>query len=280
MNLEDLNPKDKHMLCFVGQGGHGKSIAASYFGKKPYYASCDGRMASVRNWWLKRDPARIKDIHFDQFRANEFDKLAVKLESLQQNCPYDCVILDPLTMIAHMLIQYGMAGRGPSAEDMKKHPKVRTAQIDDYKVESHGIKQVIDAGRYLQESGKAHFILCAHILEETHYTIGEDKPRIRRSLMTAGKQPAAMIPGMFDEVWLFTIASDPIIGKPPRYKLITAPNEEFSTLRTSCGMPTELDWTDKDVFKIAEPYLNKFTRGKEVAPNPSPNEPTIQPTTT
>lgn len=257
MKLSDFAPENKQMLCFVGKGGHGKSIGASYWPKPMYYASCDGRIKAVWDWWNRRKPEVLKDIEFDSYTAGDYDKLATKMEGFQTKNPFKngTIILDPLTMIGDMLIQYSfsMGTTGGGAP----RGRIKISGPDEYRTESAGLKKLIDGGRVLN----SHFILCAHILEDTYYALGEDKPRITRKLLTAGKAPAAALPGMFDELWLFTIASDGVIGKPPKYKIVTRPSEEFDTLRTSCNMPVTLDWTDKDLYQIASPYLNAPRKG-------------------
>jgi hypothetical protein len=253
MNLSNYVPERKHMLCFVGKGGHGKSIGASYWPKPMYMASCDGRISAVYNWLMDRNPSAVKEIEFDVYTASEYDRLATKMEGLQLKNPFATVVLDPLTMIGDMLIQYSIMIKGsPSVTK----GKVQIAGPDEYRTETAGLKKIMDAGRVI----KSHFILCAHILEDTYYELGSEKPRITRKLMTAGKAPAAMLPGMFDELWLFTIQNNGVIGSPPGFKIITRPNEEFDTLRTSCNMPTEVVWTNKDLFQLAAPYLNKVRK--------------------
>jgi hypothetical protein len=242
MKLSDYQPEQKHMLCFVGKGGHGKSIGASFWPTPMYYASCDGRVASIYNYWKTVEPGRLNDIEFDTYTATDYDKLATKLENLQMRNPFKTVILDPLTMIGDMLIRYSMAQTRGDSKNEKKQDKgrVQISGPDDYKTETHGLKLILDIGRVL----KSHFILCAHILEDSYYELGSDKPRVTRKLLTAGKQPAAMIPGMFDEVWLFTVVPAATLGLPPEYKVITRPTAEFDALRTSVpAMPTEFKWT-------------------------------------
>lgn len=256
MRLDNFTPERKHMLCFVGKGGHGKSIGASYWPKPMYMASCDGRISAVYNWIADRFPEQLKEIEFDVYTAGEYDRLATKMENLQMKNPYRTIVLDPLTMIGDMLIQYSIQIKGsPSVTK----GKVQIAGPDEYRTETAGLKKIMDAGRVL----KSHFILCAHILEDVYYELGTDKPRITRKLMTAGKAPAAMLPGMFDELWLFTIEGEGVQGKPPNFKVITRPNAEFDTLRTSANMPVEFIWTNKNLYDLASPYLNKVRKKVE-----------------
>lgn len=256
MKLYDFSPEAKHMLCFVGQGGAGKSLATSFWPVPSFYASCDGRVASLYNYWMDRDPQRLKEMEFEEYKAQEYDKMASRLEKLQIKNPFKTVTFDPLTMIGDMLIQYSVAQKG--GDGVQKRGKITLPGPDEYKTESNGLKAILDVGRSL----KSNFILCAHVLEETHYSIGDDKPRITRKLLTAGKQPAAMIPGMFDEVWLFTVVPAPVIGGKPTYQVITRPTMEFLTLRTSANLPVEITWTGKngdplDLYKLTAAHLDR-----------------------
>lgn len=267
MRMYDLTPEKKHMMCFVGKGGHGKSIGASYWPTPMKYISMDSRAHAVYNWWMDRDPQRLKNIDIDTYTLNDFDKLATLMENLQNKNPFKggTIVLDPLTMLGDMLIAYSQSVRGSSGSDKGR---VKIPVPDDYKTETNGLKRVMDAGRVLN----SHFILCAHILENIYYPLGEEVPRITRTLLTAGKQPAAVLPGMFDELWLFTVQSSGVQGKPPDYKIVTRPYSEFDTLRTSCNMPVELIWTNKNLYELASPFLNKVRKKEE------PNAQTVPPT--
>lgn len=254
--MYDFKPEAKHMLCFVGNGGAGKSIGASFWPTPMYMASCDGRLSTIYNFWMNRDPQRLKEMEFDEYKAQEYDKMATFLEKIQMKNPYRTIVFDPLTMIGDMLIQYSVSQKGGGGVQMRG--KISLPGPDEYKTESNGLKAMLDVGRVV----KSNFILCAHIFEDIYYEIGQEKPRITRKLLTAGKQPAAMIPGMFDEVWLFTVVPNPVIGGLPQYKVITRPTLEFLTLRTSADLPMEITWTTKegkpaDLFGLTSAQLNK-----------------------
>lgn len=256
MRMYDLTPENKHMLCFVGKGGHGKSIGASYWPTPMKYISCDSRASAIYNWWMDREPNRLKDIDIDVYTLNDWDRLATLMERLQSKNPFKngTIVADPLTVIGNMTIAFSQAVRGPGGGDkVKGGVRIPIPVPDDYKSETAALGRFMDAGRVLN----SHFILCAHILEDIYYELGSDKPRVTRKLLTAGKQPAAMLPGMFDEVWLFTIQAAGILGKAPDYKIVTRPNQEFDTLRTSANMPVEFIWTNKNLYEMAAPYLNK-----------------------
>lgn len=258
MKLDTFQPSRKHMMCFVGKGGKGKTIAASMWPKPMYMGSLDGRLHAVYDWLMRHHPDWLKEIEFDEYKTNEYDKLATKLEKLQQNNPFSkgTIVIDPLTNLGLMGVAYSQAHRDKSKLDL---PQLKMTQIDDYKVEATAIKRVFDVGRALS----SHFIMCAHVLEETHYVLGEDKPRVRRSFLTAGKQPAAMIPGSFDEVWLFTVRHAAVTGGEPDYLVITRPTPEFDDLRTSCGVPPEIVWTKKDLYALTSLYLNRTLKKEE-----------------
>lgn len=264
MKMSDLKIEKKHMLCFVGKGGGGKSIGASYWPTPMFYASCDSRAHAVYNWWMDRDPARLKEIEVETYTADEYERLAIKIETLQQKNPFATIVIDPLTFIALMMIEYVINQKGGEGTRTigKGMAAITLAGPDEYKGEVAGMKKLFDAGRVL----KSHFILIAHVLEETHFVLGDDKPHIRRSLFTAGKQPAAMIPGMFDEVWLFSSRPGAQPGSYPDYYINTVTTPEFETLRTSCNMPSEFKWTKKNLYEFAAPYLNRHVT-KEVIGN-------------
>jgi len=283
--MYDFKPEAKHMLTFVGNGGSGKSLGASFWPTPMYMASCDGRLATIYNFWMNRDPNRLKEMEFDEYRANEYDKMATFLEKIQMKNPFRTIVFDPLTMIGDMLIQYSVSQKRGGGVQMRG--KVILPGPDEYKTETNGLKAMLDVGRQM----KSNFILCAHIFEDIYYEIGQEKPRITRKLLTAGKQPAAMIPGMFDEVWLFTVVPGAVVGEKPTHKVITRPTIEFLTLRTSADLPMEITWTNKDkqpmdLYALTKNQLDKSAverARREQTEDPSKvipfQPPTVPPTT-
>ena len=263
MNISDYNIGDDaaQSILMVGDSGTGKSIAAAYFKREQdnrniYFASCDGRMASVAEWHRGR-----KDIEFDRF--TNYDSLRKKVQELVTNCPYQTVIVDPITNISSFLLRYSFSLRGVTTiwnEDTGKVEKqegskgrkkgdIDLTTVEDYGVEFRGLEDLILDMKHIQENHNTTIILTAHLLTTQYTKVGGADSHIRRDIVTAGKKIVPFIPTQFDEYYHFYCED----GK----YLIKTFNDGVVAARSSfVTMPKIIDWTNKDPFKkISAAYI-------------------------
>jgi hypothetical protein len=259
MKLEDHNIGDgaPQTCLFIGDSGTGKSIAAGSWPKPLYFASCDGRMGSVAEWYRG-----TKDIHFDIF--NDFDALKEKIESFEgDTCPYagGTIVLDPITNLSVFLMRYSFKLRGVVEWDEATQTQVRGVKgkkkgsidlttIEDYNTETMGIQNMIMSLKITAKKHNVNIIFVAHLLT-TQYTGMDGKDsHIYRSILTAGKKIATFIPTQFDEVYHFYVENE-------QWRVKTF-NDGIVPARSSfLRMPKDITWTDKNLYELVEQYYIK-----------------------
>jgi hypothetical protein len=258
MKLENHNiGEDAPQTClFVGDSGVGKSIAAGYWPKPLYFASCDGRMGSVAEWHRG-----TSGIEFDIF--NEFDPLKEKIDSFENDCPFagGTIILDPITNLSVFLMRYSFKLRGVVEWDAEAGRQVRGVKgkkkgiidittIEDYNTETMGIQDMIMSLKIISKKYNVNIIFVAHLLT-TQYTGMDGKDsHIYRSILTAGKKIATYIPTQFDEVYHFYVDDQ-------QWKIRTY-NDGIVPARSSfLRMPKEVTWTDQNLYELLEQYYIK-----------------------
>lgn len=258
MNLTDYNTgqDDPQTVLAIGDSGTGKSIAMASWRRENderniYFACCDGRIGSVAEWHRGR-----KDIEFDIF--TDFESLNEKVDSFESYCPFQTVIIDPITNISDMLMRYAFSLRGKTIfdEDTGKTVKgskgnkkgvVDITSIEDFNVETRGILDMIGNLKIAQKIHKFNLIFTAHLITTQYTSIGGKESHIRRDILTAGKKVAAFIPGNFDEIFHFYVEDQ-------RWKARTY-NDGIVAARSSfTTMPKEIDWTDKDFYECVSKY--------------------------
>ena len=122
-------------------------------------------------------------------------------------------------------------------------------EIDDYKTESTGIIQILDAGRVLWNDGKGcNVIFIAHVIEVENKDL-KGKITRTRSIMTGGRKIAAEIPVYFNEAYHF------FTGLSGGYTIITK-NDGEDWAKTSLPLPKEIDFTNQDFYSLINSYRN------------------------
>jgi len=263
---EDINeykPDGQSLIClFKGDPGTAKSPAAASF-PDPYILDLDGRIASVASYWRGKE----RNIKYDTL-INDYPKLCDKLDALIRYNPYGTVVLDSITTLARSLHTLIFQARGAGSQarekddDGKKRLYLNAAklpgkfegipvlEIDDYKTESTGIIQILDACRVLWNGGKGcNVIVIAHVIEVETKDLKNRVTRTR-AIMTGGRKIAAEIPVYFNEAYHFY--NTPSGG----YEIITkADGEDWA--KTSLPLPERLDFTHKNLYDEINTYRTK-----------------------
>lgn len=267
-NLEDYNigGDQSQSILMVGDSGTGKSIAAACFERPKddrliYFCSCDGRMGSVAEWHRGR-----KNITFDKY--TNWTPLKDRIQELKVNCPYQTLIVDPITNISSFLKRYSFSLRGVSEWNEqtgkieknsggRKRGNVDLTSFDDIAVEHNGIEELVLDMKEIQETHNTTIILIAHLLTTTYTKVGGGESNIRRDIVTAGKKIVPFIPTQFDEVYNFTCESG-------RWKVLTY-NDGIVAARSSFMlMPKEIDWTEKNFYdEVSRYYIPSEKKPKE-----------------
>lgn len=262
LNEYNIGENSPQTLLFVGDSGTGKSIAAAdwKFPNDPrniYFASCDGRMGSVAEWHRGR-----KDIEFDIF--SDYEALDDKIESLIQDCPYQSLVIDPLTNVSSFLMRYSFSLRGvlefnettgkvERISKGRKKGKVDLTSFDDIAVEHRGIEDLLLNLKLISKRHNTNIILTAHLLTTTYTKVGGQESNIRRDIVTAGKKIVPFIPTQFDEYYHFYTEN----GK----WMIKTYNDGIVPARSSFLLiPKEIDWTKRNLYELVSQY---YIKGEE-----------------
>lgn len=249
MKLSDRTLKDsKFMGLFKGEPKTGKSIGAATWPKPMYIFDIDGRWRSILASPLIKDKELIE---IDTFQSNEFGKVQDQLNYLLQNPrKYKTIIMDSVTSLADMLIEYSIGYRDPKSTKMKTG-SLNLTDISDFNTESKGLGEIINFGRAIP----CNFILIAHVLEVTQNRITGEVIKTR-TLLTAGKKVAAKLPAYFDEVWHFANESQPNVALPPNVTVLTRnAGEDFAG--TIYPLPTKMDITNRSLYDVFQARLKE-----------------------
>lgn len=246
MKIENINFSKAIMALLVGRVKTGKTIAASSF-PKPYMLFFDGRYRILRTYW---EPRGKSDIEFGVY-GNWTDTKA-KLKSLAQSCPYETVVVDPLTFLCDKILadmremREGSSGSGSG----KKVGDVRVNTLEDFGGEASAIAEVLDLLMEIHEKHGVHVIMTAHltfdeIRDKKTLDVIEMIPRV----ITGGKKIAFKIPGAFDEVYYF----DPeVYAGELRYCAFTRTNKNLAITGTAMNLPAKIDFTDGNFYELLQ----------------------------
>lgn len=237
-NLKDEKMGTRFMGCFVGAPGTGKtieaiSVAEDIPGAQVLHLDIDGRWRPILRWHPKRVASGA--ITHEFYGPQEFEKLARRLEGLQDRCDYDAVIFDGLTTAGDQAINYMLTLEGRSG---KKKGILEMAGPEEFGGEARALSIIMDIGRVLP----CHFIITAHYIRTVTVDIISKKETVQTQLVTAGKKIAAKIPAYFDEIYFFETQGSINVAEPPRYFARTAGGPDV-ICKTALPLPPLIEIT-------------------------------------
>jgi len=246
-SISDAVKDDSFMGLFIGRPGKGKSIGAASFPKPMYIFDLDGRIKPVARFFGD------EDITFDTYLPQDFSKFYAKLKELVLNCKYKTVILDSYTALADMLITYSINLRG---NDNRKTDKgvISMTEISDFNAETQGLQSTVAMLRTIKCQYK---IMNAHMLLTEYYDLTNQKTRILKSVLTAGKKVSEKVPAYFDNVWYFYTKDSLNASSPPDYCVRTVPRED-DNIKSAINVSAELIFSKSNsnpkgsLFKLIE----------------------------
>ena len=233
IRIDEVTSTDAVTTLAIGDSGSGKSIAMCSYPGPVLNINLDDRIRPIVEYYR----GSRTDIYFE--RPSNFSELDDIVDGLENTCPYKTVILDPVTNLSQLLLDYSTKLTGK--DKGKKKGTIEVATIEDYNVETKGMSDII---HNLKLAGKIHntnIVFIAHLLTVTHQKPGGAISHTTQSILTAGKKIAAYIPTQFDEVYYFF--TETIDGKP-RYKVRTFNDGQVAARTSFLSMPGEFDWTD------------------------------------
>ena len=231
MKLSETKRGSKLSVLLIGYPGAGKSIAAASFPSPVYIFDLDQRINSL----LSKFPNRA-DIEYDYYGPDEYAKLDQKIKQIQSgNAPFKTYIMDSLTALARMAINYSIGIRGGKGNTKGV---ISMTQVDDFNAESRVLSVAMDTFR--SPLFRANFILTAHLVETSSKRLNEADV-IQQRLLTGGKTIAAEIPAYFDEAYYIAKDVDQF-NNTIKYKAYTSPKNGIDT-KTALPLPPIIDFT-------------------------------------
>lgn len=235
MKLTDVKVSQRIMALFTGEPGSGKSNAAASF-PRPIIIDLDQRKEALLKLYGS-DPY----IEVESFGPEEYERFAAfMLDLANRPTTYMTIVVDSLTALARMVLQYAAKTRGSSAS--LKRGIITLADISDYGAETKALSDMMVMARTVRQ----HFILIAHLVPGS---FGD-----KSFLLTGGKKIAAEIPGYFNEQWFFRATKDQ--NGVVKYLVNTVPSATTSC-KTVLPIPGEIDTTDKRLFDVISQMINK-----------------------
>jgi len=256
--LDASSSKDIGIFAlFKGPSGAGKTVAALSF-PNPYVFDFDHKMPAIAR---KHFPK--KSIDYDVY--TDIDTVANKLTDWINtgNCTYETLVFDSITALVRLIMNSIAAIKGESTPQMLKTMKstrggskmVELLGFDYYNAEVRFIDWILSAAKilYSKQGNPKHIIFIGHIVEiRSKPNITTGLVTITRSIMTLGNKAPAMIPGEFDEVYMFgtkeiggASAQDPE-SKIHHYMTTVTAGEDDA--KTAFNLARETDFTDGSLY--------------------------------
>lgn len=247
-----------HYSLFKGHPGTRKSTQALSYPKPQYWFSFDGKMNALKipmKLW-NIDP---KLIQYDDYTT--WTDARNKLEAFQTNCPYKTVVIDSITSCAdNMLRQVLKLKQGQTRKSGQASGKViggiSVNEIEDFNAESAGLTELIALTKDIHKFHKIDVILIAHIIQTEQKTL-DGVTNVYRTLVTAGKKPAAKIPAYCDETYNFAIEENPDMSKGGEYIVLTT-NTGNDYARTTLDLDPIIKIGGKNLYEdFIKPAIQK-----------------------
>lgn len=212
-NAKDIVAANMKLNVLIyGKSGTGKTTFANCF-PHPFTFDFDKGMLSQRG----------KDVEFETYKgANAYAEFEVKFKELEQNCPYDTIILDSVTTLEEYCMDRALMANRRVMPTMNEW-NVLIADLKDLFMRATKMSK--------------HLVVIAHEQMIQDEITGEVmvRPQI------VGKKLPAQLPLWFDEVFRTQISrtKDGI----PLYSLLTVGDLKYTAKSRLNCLPPILDWS-------------------------------------
>jgi hypothetical protein len=260
---------------FKGEPGLRKSTEALSYPKPQYWISTDQKMEALQlpmnRWGIKQ-----KDIQFDDY--NDWDSIRAKLEKLQVNCPFACVIADSVTSLGDNINRQTMKAKNAEGGG-KKVGGISVNSVEDYNAEASAFRDCIAMLKDINKHHKIPVILIAHVVGQRKNDDGNKLTHHSRVIVTGGDKISAKIAAYCTEVYHFNIKANFEADKEGEYGLFTVhTGNDFA--RTSLPLPREIMFNSDPLYeKWIEPAIRKLTSETPIERIQTPTTQPTQPTT-
>jgi hypothetical protein len=263
MPTMDTVANNVHFSLFKGEPGTRKSTAALSYPRPQYWFSWDQKMNALtipmRKWGI--DP---KEITYDSY--TDWNSAKIKLEKFRVDCPYKTIVIDSITSCAdYMLRQVRISKSGGTTKSGSPSGKtiggIPVSEIEDFNAEASGLTELIALTKDIQTFHKIDVILIAHVIRKDEKSL-DGRINVSRTIVTAGKGPAAKIPAYCDETYHFSVERSVDADKGGDYIVLTSHvGEDFA--RTTLPLPAKLTMGDKSLYEeFIKPAINSQITNK------------------
>lgn len=245
--MESVN-NDIHFTMFKGEPGTRKSTQALSYPKPQYWVSYDQKMNALqlpmKLWGIK-----AKDITFDDY--TDWSTCQQKLERFRSEFPYKTLVIDSITSLADMVlrqtVQMKMGGQTKSGNKAGKMiAGISVNEIEDYNAEAAALTDMISLLKDIHKYHKVDVIIIAHVIRTEAKDL-TGTVNVSRTIVTAGKKPAAKLPAYCDEVYHFGVGGNIDLSKGGDYEVLTSHvGDDFA--RTSLPLPTRIVIKDDPMY--------------------------------
>lgn len=254
---------DAQFIMLVGTPGTLKSTQALSYPGDQYWFSFDQKMQALhlpmRAWGINP-----KTIHYDDY--NDYNSARSKLEALQVTCPYKTIIIDSITTMANAILRqtlrlkYGTT-RKSGAESGKRIAGIAVNEIEDYNAESSALLEMIALAKDIHRHHHVNIILIAHLIQAEYKSTTNNTSNMVRTIVTAGKRIAPMLPAYCDEVYHHFIKKSFDADAGGSYAILTSStSEDFA--RTALELPREIIIDYKPLYSTyIKPAIDKLNGG-------------------
>ncbi len=195
--LTDLKPNSKLKILVIGDSGNGKTIFASSFPGKKYFADFDGKVGSAASHWGKLDPKKLEEIEYDnhfedQANSAQYSKFYTQLVKFEEEAKagklsIDTYVLDSLTTFFDAFMR----------EIMRQNPAIKGPAPGIPGLQHHGVA----SPKFKEQLGRilalpCHVVITAHIDTYKDENTGE----LIRQAKLPGKL-SSYLPIVFGEVY-------------------------------------------------------------------------------
>lgn len=251
-----------HFSLFKGEPGVRKSTAALSYPKPQYWFDFDGKMNALtipmKKWGI--NPAEIE---FDSY--TDWTKAAMKLEQFRMGCKYKTIVVDSITSCADYMLRQvqtmkGSVTRGSGQQAGKVVGGIPVSEIEDFNAEASGLTELIALLKDIKQFNKLDVVLIAHVIRIESKSLNGDI-NVSRTIVTAGKKPAAKIPAYCDETYHFSMEKDVDPDKGGSCIVLTEHvGEDYA--RTTLPLKSKLVVGNDPLYdKFIKPAIEQQTKG-------------------
>lgn len=245
--MESVN-NDIHFTLYKGEPGTRKSTQALTYPKPQYWLSYDMKMNALV-LPMKHFGIKPSEITYDDY--TDWSTAEAKLERFRSEFPYKTLVVDSITSLADMVLRQTVSmktGTTKSGNQQgKKIAGISVNEIEDYNAEAAALTTLIALLKDIHKYHKIDVIMIAHVIRTESKDL-TGITNVSRTIVTAGKKPAAKLPAYCDEVYHFGVGSNIDVSRGGDYEILTSHvGDDFA--RTSLPLPTKITIGNGNLYK-------------------------------